>query len=136
MIVKPTQLNFAKQVIFTQISKNLLLLEISKSYHFRTVIFLLEQGFYFDFILILAKETVFFECKILPCIFRPIWPKIKISIKVIKYSYVGFIWDLKFKILFNKLNGYTFMSQMFDIFMIFTSFDFRESAEFNKNKGW
>ena len=98
--------------------------------------FLLDQAIYVDFILILVKETMIFECKIPPCIFRPIWPKIKISIKVIKYRYVGFIWDPKLKILLNKLNGYNFMSQMFDIFVIFTSLDFRESAEFNKNKGW
>ena len=38
--------------------------------------FLLDQAIYVDFILILAKESVFFECKIPPCIFRPIWPKI------------------------------------------------------------
>ena len=36
--IRPTQLNFAKQVIFAQISKNWLLLEISKSCHFKTVI--------------------------------------------------------------------------------------------------
>ena len=53
--------------------------------------FLLDQTIYVDFILILVKETMIFECKIPPCIFRPIWPKIKISIKVIKYRYVGFI---------------------------------------------
>ena len=53
--------------------------------------FLLDQAIYVDFILILVKETMIFECKIPPCIFRPIWPKIKISIKVIKYRYVGFI---------------------------------------------
>ena len=49
--------------------------------------FLLDQAIYVDFILILVKETMIFECKIPPCIFRPIWPKIKISIKVIKYRY-------------------------------------------------
>ena len=38
MSIRPTQLNFAKQVIFAQISKNWLLLEISKSCHFKTVI--------------------------------------------------------------------------------------------------
>ena len=42
--------------------------------------------------------------------------------------------DPKLKILLNKLDGYAFMTQMFDIFVIFTHLDFRESAEFNKNK--
>ena len=96
--------------------------------------FLLDQAIYVDFILILVKETMIFECKIPPCIFRPIWPKIKISIKVIKYRYVGFISDPELKISLNKLNGYTCMSQMFDNFGIFTSLDFRENAEFDKNK--
>ena len=34
----------------------------------------------------------------------------------------------------STLDGYACMTQMFDIFVIFTHHDFRESAEFNKNK--
>ena len=34
----------------------------------------------------------------------------------------------------NKLNGFTFMLEMSDIFVIFPPLDFREIAEFNKNK--
>ena len=58
--------NFKKLVTFG----NLKVLPFQNSHQ------LLDQAIFVDFISILARKTMIFECKIQPCICRPIWPKI------------------------------------------------------------
>ena len=91
--------------------------------------FLLDQMIFGDFISILAKNRDFLSVRYRPAFIGQYSRKYKFQLKPLNIGLLAL-----YETQNSKLNGYTFVLQMFDIFVTFPPLDFRESAEFDKNK--
>ena len=84
-----------------------------------------------DFISILAKKRDFLNVWYRPAFIGQYGRKYKFQWKSLNIGLLA-----SYQTQNSKLNGYSFVLQMFDIFVTFPHLDFRETAEFNKKNGW